>query len=392
MDKRSKLLALAKSRQAARWPNYKCIGDYHSGAYECDFVSPYTKTAGNVNAEIMVMLQDWASDGFLKGPFHESSAKLGHSPTLPTNRTLIRLLKKTFGLALADVYGTNLFPFVKPGDMSGEISERDLVAAARQFALPQIRIIKPKLVVCLGLATFNALRRACDLSPYQVLSSANESPFIIGTAQVWCQAHTGARGQNNRNKSGLDRVSDDWLRMKASVEEKGNRAPQQSSGQHAIQASRSDSGRRVIKIASRTRPVSPKENKMNTFILNNKEERPHREIYDLDDKLKGFAIYDYDEKQARHAFNSDFKEIKAGDRALVFGKDLKVKLIFRVTGTKKQRAPDLPKEVFVIYGEYFDNLAEPIRYRDFISKNRLSNPNLDQDNNFRRGMLVAHMY
>ncbi len=76
-------------------------------------------------------------------------------------------------------------------------------------------------------------------------------------------------------------------------------------------------------------------NKMNTFILNNKGERNHRQIYPLDDKLKGFAIYDYDEKQAHHAFNSDFRQIKPGDRALVFGKDLKVKLIFRVTGTKK---------------------------------------------------------
>ena len=90
---------------------------------------------------------------------------------------------------------------------------------------------------------------------------------------------------------------------------------------------------------------------MNTFILNNKTERNHSEIYPLDDELKGFAIYDYDERQSQHAFNSDFTLIKPGDRALVFGKDLEVELVFRVTGTRKQRAPDLAKEVFVIYGE-----------------------------------------
>src|SRR5712692_282050 len=109
MDKRTQLLALAKLRQATRWPGYKCIGDYptgaYAGAYECDFVSPYTKTAGNVDAEIMVMLQDWASDRFLSGPLHEPSATLGHTPNLPTNRNLIRLLKTTFGLTLTDVYG-----------------------------------------------------------------------------------------------------------------------------------------------------------------------------------------------------------------------------------------------------------------------------------------------
>jgi hypothetical protein len=217
MAKQSELLALAKLRQRTRYPGYKCIGDYHAGAYECDFVSPYTKTAGNIDSEIMVMLQDWASDGFLSGPVHEPSVKLGHSPNLPTNRNLIRLLKITFGLTLPDVYGTNLFPFVKAGEMTGEIREKDMVLAARQFALPQIRIVNPKLVICLGLATFNALRQVCDLPACRPCSVAIENPVDIGTIRVWCQAHTGARGQNNRNKDGVSRVPDDWLRMKADL-------------------------------------------------------------------------------------------------------------------------------------------------------------------------------
>ncbi len=52
MNKHLRLLALSKLRQAARWPGYKSIADYHDGLYECDFVSPFTKTAGNVNAEV----------------------------------------------------------------------------------------------------------------------------------------------------------------------------------------------------------------------------------------------------------------------------------------------------------------------------------------------------
>ena len=71
-------MALAKLRQATQWPGYKCIGDYHAGAYECDFVSPYTKKAGNVDAEIMVMLQDWGSDEWGSGRFDEESAKEGY--------------------------------------------------------------------------------------------------------------------------------------------------------------------------------------------------------------------------------------------------------------------------------------------------------------------------
>ena len=62
MDKRKALIKLARKRQRARWPGYKNLRDYHCGAYECLHVSPYTKSAGNVDSPIMVFLQDWTSD------------------------------------------------------------------------------------------------------------------------------------------------------------------------------------------------------------------------------------------------------------------------------------------------------------------------------------------
>lgn len=114
-DKRQRLLTLARKRQATRWSGYHSLAKYHGGVYECDWVSPYSKTAGNVDARIVVMLQDWASDGDLRGPLDREAAQLGYTPNWPTNRNLIRLLRETFNLALDDVYATNLFPFIKPG-------------------------------------------------------------------------------------------------------------------------------------------------------------------------------------------------------------------------------------------------------------------------------------
>jgi hypothetical protein len=41
-NKHMLLLELTQKRKASQWPGFKCIGDYHDGKYECDFVSPYS--------------------------------------------------------------------------------------------------------------------------------------------------------------------------------------------------------------------------------------------------------------------------------------------------------------------------------------------------------------
>jgi uracil-DNA glycosylase len=273
MDKRTELLALVKLRKATRWPAYKCIGDYQKGAYECDFVSPYTKTAGNVDAEIMVMLQDWASDDGLGGPFHEPSATLGHDPSRSTNKNLTKLLDMTFGLTLQDTYGTNLFPFVKLGRMSAPIPQEDLIAAALQFALPQILIVKPKLVICLGLVTFKALRQVCHLNPSLDLHSAIESPFNIGTTRVWCQAHTGRLS----NRGTFERVLADWRRMKDDVYgTKVYRQNDQPRRQMTNSATRKDitGAPGPTRSSNMVRPLTTKENKMKIDQAERESGRP----------------------------------------------------------------------------------------------------------------------
>lgn len=211
MNKQNLLLALARKRKTTNWSGYGRIGDYHGGAYECEFVSPYTKSAGNVDAKIFVLLQDWSSDKSLSCPLDSDCVRYGLTRTLPTNKRLIELLRSYFGVGLEDVYATNLFPFIKKGGMSSPIRMNDLVRAAKEFAIPQIQIVEPKLVACLGLNTFNAIRIACGHTPAERMNEAIASPFTLDRSRIWCQAHTGARGQNNR---GRERVAEDWSKMK----------------------------------------------------------------------------------------------------------------------------------------------------------------------------------
>ena len=218
MTTHDRLLALAKLRQSTVWPGYHSIAEFHNGVYECDHVSPYTKSAGNVDAEVMVLLQDWSGSDALSGPLDIGARDLGYTPKEATNRNLERLLLATFGLRFAQIYATNLFPFVKPGGMSESIPDRDLVRAAREFALPQIEIVAPKLVICLGKVTFDAVRKAAELRPSVSVDDALASDFQFGVSRVWFQAHTGRLGHNNRNRGGVNRVDGDWLMMKSYLE------------------------------------------------------------------------------------------------------------------------------------------------------------------------------
>jgi restriction system protein len=165
----------------------------------------------------MVLLQDWSSHDRLIGKRDQNAAVHGLTPELPTNKNLSRLLKTHFKLDLGQTYGTNLFPFIKAGGLSATIPVQDLRRAAREFAVPQIEIIDPLLVVCLGLRTFNALREALGGERLKTIVTAIEAPMSFGRSRIWCQAHTGALGQNNRNRGGVNRVFRDWEIMRLDV-------------------------------------------------------------------------------------------------------------------------------------------------------------------------------
>lgn len=155
----------------------------------------------------MVIGQDWSSADVLAREPDLEVAKLGFDRNFPTNRNLDDLLRRHFRLERTDCYLTNLFPFIKPGGASAHIRMADLVWSAREFTLLEIRIVSPKLVICLGLRTFRALAHADGRQPPATLAQAIAAPFAIGGSTVHCVAHTGALGMNNRSRGQVDK---DW--------------------------------------------------------------------------------------------------------------------------------------------------------------------------------------
>jgi uracil-DNA glycosylase len=203
MDKDQQLRGIGLNRRNADPPDgYHSIDEYHNGAYESEYVSPYTKSAKNVDAQVAIILQDWSSHDSLSGPFDPAVQRLGYTPTSPTNVNLIQLLKNHFDLSLDDVFATNLFPFIKPGGMTADIPARHMLLATKVFADPQIRVVRPKLVVCLGLSVFNTMRRFHGKTRVPNLTAGVNANFSDGHTEYWCQAHTGRLGFINREQHG----------------------------------------------------------------------------------------------------------------------------------------------------------------------------------------------
>lgn len=226
--------------------------------FNVDWISPYSlafeANPPNLNAKVMVMAQDWTNhenmpeklvfkanppnlndrvmekaqdwtnhenmrEGTTLAEHHKARPDLWYTPNLPTNQRLKDLLSKCLGEDPSKVFFTNLFPFIKSGGISAGIPVHLIREMAEQYAKPQVEIIKPRIVICLGRATYNGLRHAYGKPELGSMTAAMEvGYFTDGETQIWCQAHTGAWGWNNRNKGSPSGPEDnqvyrDWKRM-----------------------------------------------------------------------------------------------------------------------------------------------------------------------------------
>jgi hypothetical protein len=156
----------------------KKVSDYDANGIFKNLISPNAKTANNLNTQIVIVLQDWANqanaDKFFSNP-EGSVLKYGYDPFINTNKNLRNLLVEFFSeellLSSADkddeslagvfnkIYITNIFQFLKPGGMSSVVPQK-FVKKCAEFTKQEIKLINPKLVICLGSKSFFGLTRS----------------------------------------------------------------------------------------------------------------------------------------------------------------------------------------------------------------------------------------
>ncbi len=210
-QKRQKLRKLAKRRQAHRLRPHACLADFHSGFYECDHVSPWSKSACNVDAEVMIIGQDWVSWDRLERECDEKRQerrRTGQDCSSRTNTNLREFLRY-MGLQFCETYATNVFPFIKRGKKSARVPRKDYVSCAKTYALPQIEIVSPRMAICLGQEAFYAVCRDAGLRRKDWRKARSPGPHTrIGSVKIYGLPHPGPLGLNNAG--GKDAVTRRW--------------------------------------------------------------------------------------------------------------------------------------------------------------------------------------
>lgn len=191
----------------------KKVSEYDLDNVFENLISPNSKTANNLDSEVVVVLQDWASQEQVQCFLDAGGDVLryGYDPKIRTNRVLRDLLIAHFsteiGLSknaqkdptLAEVfekiYITNVFQFLKPGSMSSNIPNKYIKDTA-VFTKKEIEIIQPKLVICLGSQVF------------QSMAETSDDHELIGNTLYFKQYHPAARVSTTL-------MHESWGKMKA---------------------------------------------------------------------------------------------------------------------------------------------------------------------------------
>jgi hypothetical protein len=114
-------------------------------------------------------------------------------------------------VGFADVYATDVFVFIKPGKMGERIPSLDLKRSAEEYGIPQIRIINPNYVICIGSSTYNSIRSVCGLTYMPIKRSFSEKPLEIGKSKIVAVHHTG--GSATAYQGGPKEQDKEWSQI-----------------------------------------------------------------------------------------------------------------------------------------------------------------------------------
>lgn len=208
---------------AARKRCAKCAGlanpaSVEHGRYDSGHIGPWSLWQGNLDAEVVVVGQDWGDVNFF----------LTHKGVDPqNNRTNLNLalLLGELGVRVASpgrtqtqvAFFTNAILCLKTGGLQAKLQRDWLGNCVVAFLVPLLEIIRPKVVISMAQEVSRALLAAYRGAPVRFSSYGalvEGAPYACqGGASMFPVYHCGAGGIN-RNRSLPDQMKD-WRRIAA---------------------------------------------------------------------------------------------------------------------------------------------------------------------------------
>jgi uracil-DNA glycosylase family 4 len=190
------------------------------GEFDSDQIGPWTRWLGDLHARILIIGQDWGA----RRTFERQEGR--DVPTGFVNR-MVRELLESVGVQVPEVcltssphgvFLTNAVLCFKDGGDQAPVQTEWFQACGGSFLRPQIELINPRVVVCLGERAYAAVLSAYQLPAYASFLAAVEGPGVQlpGGPIAFAVYHPSQRSMNmNRNREAQFK---DWRRIAAVLE------------------------------------------------------------------------------------------------------------------------------------------------------------------------------
>lgn len=214
MTRDEKYRQLVELRQHAIFPpGLQNPSQIEGGKFDCTQIGPWSLWQGNLEAEMLVIGQDWGDENYFRlNEGRDTDDNI-------TNQNLRKLLT-SIGLdpgppsspTAQPLFFTNAVLGIKSGGMSADLKHDWLRHSSLNFTGPLIEIIRPRLIVALGISAYKALRFIFPSLPYEPMNNLLKYPpfHLPENGILFPMAHCGGLGSVNRN---IEVQLKDWKKI-----------------------------------------------------------------------------------------------------------------------------------------------------------------------------------
>ncbi|HEY7313069.1 MAG TPA: uracil-DNA glycosylase family protein [Gemmataceae bacterium] len=218
MEKQERYSLLVQKRKTCRL----CTGltnpaHQTCSRYDSDQIGPWSRWQGSLDADILVVGQDWGDTSY----FNDWQGRDQASGN-PTNENLQELLLH-IGVHVGKpretqpqvVFFTNLILCLKEGGLQSPADKEWFTNCSQAFFKPLVELISPKVVLALGKKTSHSILDVYGVphkKTARLLDLMKKSPYRLSvTTVLFPLYHCGANGVK-RNRRLIDQKSD-WAKI-----------------------------------------------------------------------------------------------------------------------------------------------------------------------------------